>query len=152
MKYVMLNPLILAVGVILVACSAVVPLASSDMDAEAKLFKKIPDKANIYVIHTVPYVQRLHDVSIDGGVRISLAARTYTVFSVAPGLHTIAVYSTENRELMKLEAQAGSMYFIDMGWKMGSGTGDVKATVGLMSEVEGKEKIKSMHLVSADGY
>ncbi len=144
--------LMLTVSYLLSGCSAMVPLASIDKDAEAKLFKVIPNKSNIYVIHTLAYSQRLHDVTLDGGARVSLAAKTYTAFSVNPGVHTIAVYSTENREFMKLETQAGSNYFIDMGWKMGSGTGDVKVTVELMSESEGMKKIKETQLISSDGY
>ncbi len=144
--------LMLTIFYLLSGCSAIVPLASIANDTEAKLFKVMPNKSNIYVIHTLAYSARLHDVTIDGGARISLAAKTYTVFSVDPGVHTIAVYSTENREFMKIETQEGKNYFIDMGWKVGSGTGDVKVTVELMSESEGMKTIKETHLISSDGY
>lgn len=136
----------------MVACAAHVPLASQTRDAEAKAFSEIPDKSKIYVVRTCAYGQRLHDASVDGGPRVSLACQTYTVFVVQPGEHTIAVASTENRELLKLQTAPGENYFIELGWRMGSGTGDVKAMVGLMDDLNGTKAIKRASLVSNEGY
>jgi hypothetical protein len=133
-------------------CSSTVPLASPAEDAEAKLFRVEPHRSNIYVIRTQPYAQDLHDVAIDGGARVSLVARTYTVFSVDPGVHSIVVYSTMNRASMTIETREGANYFIGMGMGMTSGFGPTKVTVKSMSESKGMEEIKTARLVSREGY
>ena len=46
----------------------------------------------------------------------------------------------------------GENYFIEMGWKIGSGTGDVKVTVALMNTQEGMKAVKESRLISSDGY
>jgi hypothetical protein len=133
-------------------CSATVPLASPSKDAEAKLFRVAPHKSNIYVVRTVYYAGRLHDVTVDGGARVSLVARSYAVFPVDPGIHSVVVYSTMNREGMTIETREGRNYFIKMGMGMTSGFGDTEATMGSMNEPEGVETIKHARLVSLEGY
>lgn len=135
-----------------VACSAKVPLAPQSRDAEAKSFSTLSDKSKIYVVRTCAYGQRLHEVSVDGSDRIYLACQTYTVYVVQPGDHTIAVASTENRELMNLKTSSGKNYFVEMGSRMGSGTGDLRATVKLLDELEGITAIENSRLVSSEGY
>lgn len=49
------------------ACSAVVPLETSNKDLEAKNFDPVENKSKIYVVRPCSYAQKLHDVSLDGG-------------------------------------------------------------------------------------
>jgi hypothetical protein len=136
----------------LCGCAALVPLESATKDIEAKTFQTVPKKSNIYVIRTCAYGGRLHDVSLDGGTRISLACKTYAVFSVNPGEHKLSVFSTENREMLNVVTRENENYFIEMGWRIGSGTGDVKATVVQLNTQEGMKAVKESHLISLDGY
>lgn len=146
-------PAVLCVVAALVAsCAAVVPLESATKHANAKAFQTLRDRSNVYVVRTCSYGQRLHDVSVDGGVRISLACETFTVLAVVPGDHSVAVFSTENREVLRFSASAGQNYFVEMGWRIGSGTGDVKVTVALMNPVDGTRAIKASRLISSEGY
>ncbi len=133
-------------------CSATAPLASPAEDAEAKLFKVAPHKSNIYVVRTQYYAGDLHEVAIDGGARVSLVARTYAVFPVDPGVHSIDVYSTMNRANMTIETREGVNYFISMGMGSLGAHGRTKATVKLMSESKGIEEVKKARLVSREGY
>ena len=91
---------------LLSGCEAVVPLESTIKDAEAKSFRTVPNKSNIYVIRTCAYGQKLHDVSLNGGVRISLACHTFSIFSINPGEHKLAVFSSENRDMLKVDTLA----------------------------------------------
>lgn len=133
-------------------CSAVVPLSSAEKDLEAKAFNSIANKSNVYVVRTCAYGGKLHNVSLDGGERISLGCQNYTVFLVEPGEHKFSVFSTENRDMLKLITKPGENYVVEMGWKMGSGTGDVQATVSLLSKEAGVEAVRKAQLISLDGY
>lgn len=148
----MIRTIVSCVALVLSGCAAVVPLESASKDTEAKAFTVVPNKSNIYVIRTCAYGARLHDISLNGGPRISLACQTYTVFSVTPGEHKLAVFSTENREMLKVITRENESYFVEMGWRMGSGAGDVKATIKLLNPPEGMEAVKESHLISSDGY
>lgn len=143
---------LLPVIALLSGCSATVPLAPMAEDVEAKTFRVMPGKSNIYVVRRPTYAAKLHDVAIDGGQRISLTANTFIVFSVDPGRHIVTLYSTENRVNLRVVTQEGKSYFVKMGWKIGSGQGDVRVTGGLVSESKGRKYIKEARLVSLDGY
>lgn len=137
---------------VLTGCSAVVPLESTNKDVEAKKFKTVENKSNIYVVRTCEYGQKLHDVSLDDGTRISLGCQNYVVFSTMPGVHRISASSSENREMQEIITKGGENYFVEMGWKMGSGTGDVKVTVSQLNAEEGMQAIRNSQLISLNGY
>lgn len=137
---------------VLTGCSAVVPLESTTKDIEAKAFRAEKNKSNIYVIRTCAYGQKLHDVSLDGGARISLGCQNYVVFSTNPGAHRISAFSSENREMQEIITKGGENYFVEMGWKMGSGTGDVKVAVTHLNTLEGMKAVRESKLISLDGY
>ena len=137
---------------ILTACSSVVPLETSNKDLEAKNFELVQNKSKIYVVKPCSYAQKLHDVSLDGGTRISLGCQNYTVFVTDPSEHFFSVFSSENRAMLKIVTQPDELYFIEMGWKVGSGTGDVKATVSILSNKDGMRAVGESQLISLDGY
>ena len=99
--------LICSFACVLTGCSAVVPLESTTKDVEAKAFKTVDNKSNIYVVRTCDYGQKLHDVSLDGGTRISLGCQNYIVFSTNPGVHKISAFSSENREFEEITTKGG---------------------------------------------
>ncbi|HBC3540504.1 hypothetical protein P3698_23060 [Vibrio parahaemolyticus] len=134
------------------ACSAVVPLETSNKDLEAKNFDPVENKSKIYVVRPCSYAQKLHDVSLDGGVRISLGCQNYTVFVTNPSEHVFSVFSSENRAMLKIVTKPDEVYFIKMGWKVGSGTGDVKATVSILNTKDGMKTVRESQLISLDGY
>lgn len=136
---------------VLVGCSAVVPLESMTKDLEAKEFAPVENKSQIYVVRPCDY-GKLHDVSIDGGTRFSLACQNYIVFLTDPGTHRISAHSSENRDVKNVITNGGKNYFVEMGWKMGSGTGDVRTSLSILNEAEGMKAVRESQLISLSGY
>ena len=143
---------VIVIFVLLSGCSAVVPLESLDKDMQAKLFETEPNRSIIYVSRVCAYGGKLHEVSLDGGKRISLACQTYTVFKTTSGEHGVSVFSTENMDFLKVKTKENENYFLEMGWRMGSGTGDVKATIVQLTDKEGRERMMNSRLISTVGY
>lgn len=54
--------------------------------------------------------------------------------------------------MLKIVTKPDEVYFIKMGWKVGSGTGDVKATVSILNTKDGMKTVRESQLISLDGY
>src|SRR5437867_4131567 len=86
-----------------------VPMAPTELDAQAKQFSIPAGKANLYInrgggLGTAVVIQ----LQLDGLIVGSLAPYTYHLISVSPGKHTIAVFAgTENARQSIVTLEAG---------------------------------------------
>jgi len=140
---------ILACTSMLLGCSAVVPMASTTQDAEARAVRVAQDKSAIYVIRIAAYSSELHFATVDKEERVALAARTYAVFTVNPGEHTVTFDSAVNREKLRLNTEPGKVYFIEMGSAWAGGAGHTKVDLRLVNASEGKVLLNRVKLVSS---
>lgn len=131
-------------------CAATVPLATAEKDQASRQQISPPGKSRIVVVRSCPYAQKLHEAAVDNGPRIALACQTFTTFNVDPGAHLISAHSTENREVLRLTTVAGQTYYVQLGWRIGSGTGDVRVTVTLLDQAAGAAAVAEAKLVSDD--
>lgn len=138
----------LAICLLLASCAATVPLATAEKDQAAKYSPAPSGKSKVYVIRTCPWAGKLHDVAMDGGSRIALACKTYALFTVEAGNHVVSAASSENREVLRLQTAPDESYYIDMGWRVGTGTGDLRVSLGLMGATAGKLALNEAQLVS----
>lgn len=129
-----------AVGFLLVAGCASVPMASQSSDTEAKAFAPDPDKAKIYVNFDQAKGSVIIQLTLDGRIVTSLTSRTYAMLTVTPGEHILSeAGQLERVEQARLNAEAGKTYFyklyIKAGWM------NPRAHLTLLDEAEGKERL-----------
>lgn len=114
-------------GVTAIVCAAVlisgcasVPMASSDMDVQAKQFQVAAGKSRIYVYRNENMGGAIKIViTLDGKVVGSNAAKTYFALDVAPGKHDVACIS-ENTASLSVNAPSGKPVFVWQEVKMGT--------------------------------
>lgn len=98
---------------------ASVPMASPQQDAAAKQFTVPPGKSRIYLYRNETFGAAVTmTVALDGKVMGRTASKTYFVWDVAPGRHTIDS-ETENDSKLTLNTVAGKPYFVWQEVKMG---------------------------------
>lgn len=99
---------------------ASVPMASAELDAQAKSFATTPGKANIYVYRHESFGAAIRiPVSLDGRKIASTAAKTYMMVTVEPGQHVV-LSDAEVEDKLTLDVQAGKNYFVWQEIKMGA--------------------------------
>lgn len=115
-------------AVMSLAGCATVPMASSQMDQQAKLFQAPPGKANIYVYRNETFgaALKMH-VQLDGKPVGETAADTYLDLTVAPGQHKID--SNDGDSVVYVDAKPGQNYFVWQEMKMGLISGHTKLHV-----------------------
>lgn len=113
--------LIGALALSVLAGCASVPLASPELDAQAKSFAApAAGKANIYVYRHESFGAAIRiPVSLDGRKVASTAAKTYMLLSVAPGPHQV-LSDAEVEDKLEVNAEAGKTYYIWQEIKMGA--------------------------------
>jgi hypothetical protein len=94
-------------------------MTPESLDVEAKRFVVAQDRSNIYVVRTLGIAPLVFQVSVDGRMIGSVAPGTYHLVSAPPGEHTVAAFSQENQEQVKLTTQAGKNYFVEVSRRMG---------------------------------
>ncbi len=103
---------------LLTACASV-PMASLEEDASAKKFEVSPDQSRIYVYRNESFGGAVKiPVTLDGKMMGQTAAKTYFMWDVAPGEHTVSCVG-ENVMELKLNARPGSSHFVWQEMKMG---------------------------------
>lgn len=125
---------------------ASVPRATISKDIEAKRFYPKAGNARIYVYRSsIIGLAVAYPVVFDSKIAGSLAVRTYLMWEVAPGLHTISSYTEESNEILKIKAEAGGCYFVKSFLRLGV----FYNRVGLerVSAEEGKEHINNCKLL-----
>ena len=103
----------------LVTGCASVPMASMDMDAQAKSFTTPSGKSSIYVYRNESFGGGIPmTVALDGRVAGSSGPQTYFLFEVPPGPHEVSSIA-EDTSTVKLDTKPGKAYFIWQEVKMG---------------------------------
>ena len=95
--------------------SAIVPMAIKPDDTAAKTFTPAPGRANIYVYREMDGVfTHMFPLMVDGQFVGGLAAKTYHVIEVAPGLHVVTVLAPSSQRNTQLIVEAGKNYFVSL--------------------------------------
>jgi len=134
--------------VVIAAGCASVPLVDSTQDAVSKTFAAPPGQALIYVVRTGGYISgayQLFRVALDGRDHGYLSDRTYFLFAVDPGRHSVLA-ELENRASIQVDTTAGGVYFIGLRSQMGYARARVNVT--LLSEEEGKVAIRAAKMAA----
>ena len=97
------------------------------LDAEAKLFQALADKACIYVVPS--YSTTAVTVAMDGRNVATLEAANFLRLDVPPGRHVLAVtpaslmpaFFRETPDAITVEAEAGQCYYLRALWREAEG-------------------------------
>lgn len=133
-------------GSLFVGGCASVPMASAELDAQAKSFSVDAAKSNIYIYRneTMGAAVKM-PVAIDGKMAGDTAAKTYLLQSVEPGEHSI-ISKTENDATLKLTTAPGKNYFIWQEVKMGMWA--ARSQLHEVDETTGKNAVSECKLVN----
>ena len=95
---------------------ATIPLASEQVDAEAKRFHPQAGKASIYVIREDILTAHLalFQVSLDGKDQGKLARGTYFLFTVQPGKHEVVFTGDMHKGNETILAVEGGIYYLEI--------------------------------------
>ncbi len=113
----------LIIATTLTSCmTATAPLASKQMDSEAKSFSPPPGKANLYLLRRDArrYVQISFESTLDGKRLGAVVRGRYIMRSIEPGLHTLETFNDTNGEVVQFQAKEGDLIFYELypyaGW------------------------------------
>jgi hypothetical protein len=115
------------VPVLLIACllalsgCATVPMASKELDAQAKTYAPLPEnKAGLYIYRNTFAGQALKKmVKLDGQPVGETANKTYFYRDIEPGSHTLATESEFSDNLLDFKAEGGKYYYARQYIKVG---------------------------------
>jgi hypothetical protein len=140
---------LLLLAVLTMSGCASVPMASSMEDAQAKLFKTNPDKANLYIYRNEMMGAAVRmEVDLDGQYIGTNVAQTYIRKEVDPGQHTVVSHA-ENDDALTFNAQRNKNYFIWQEVKMGVLYARTKLT--LVTDEIGRAGVKECKLIAPPG-
>lgn len=136
---------IFAVATLFAGCASV-PMASKDMDAQAKTFvAPANDTSRVYIFRDHGLGSAIKKVvSIDGGPLFKSAVSTYAYKDVVPGKHTISTESEFGDNTLDVTAEPGKLLFVRNYIKMGVFVGG--ANLEVVSESEGKKAVEECFL------
>lgn len=127
---------------------ATVPMASVELDQEAKTFAVEPGKANIYVYRNETMGAAVAmPVALDGRVAGKTASKTYFMWTVEPGMHEITSL-TENTSKLSIDARAGQNHFVWQEVKMGAWS--ARSLLQEVSEEEGRKGVLECKLIQSE--
>ncbi len=108
----------LVFAIMLTGC-ATVPMASLEHDSAAKEFVVPPDVSRIYLYRNESFGGAIPmTVSLDGQTMGQTGPKTYYMWDVPPGDHTVSSYAEDVSEL-KLTTMPGRAYYVWQEVKMG---------------------------------
>ena len=138
-----LRSLMLAAAIVLLTgCAASVPLAPKEQDAASKTFKiSAADKAGVYIYREKSHFGKAltKTLYIDGTVIGATAPGTYFHREVAPGEHTLATQAEFGENSVKLNAEAGKIYYFQQYMKWGTFKGS--AGIQAVTDEVGKQGV-----------
>ncbi len=138
-------PIALVATIGLSAGCASVPMASIEADNRAKTFTVSPGKSNIYVYRNESLGAAIKmNVELDKTPAGQTAAKTYMMFEVSPGTHTVSS-KAENASTLDLAVSAGVNYFVWQEVKMGAFI--ARNQLQLVDEAVGKAGVAECKLV-----
>lgn len=141
----------LALGSLLIASCASVPMTSASDDAEAKQFTPRPGRGSIYVTRGLGVGSALvFQTILDGRIVGALAPNTYQLLSVPPGQHTLIVTAVENMQQTTFSVQPGKNYFVEVSVSMGFINGH--ANIQPISDTRGRSQVLSSKRAVATTY
>jgi hypothetical protein len=139
---------LIVVAGLLAGCASV-PTASDEVDRQAKTFAVAPGKSNIYLFRNESMGAAVKmDVALDGRPVGQTAAKTYMLFEVEPGKHTL-VSKAENESILEVNAAAGANQFVWQEVKMGLLF--ARSSLQLVDDAVGKAGVAECKLVSTSG-
>jgi len=134
----------LAVAVALSGCASV-PMATPELDAQAKRQVAAPDKAVIYVFRN----QRIWSaiklkVTLDGKIAGKTAPKTFFMFVVDPGRH---VLTSDDWDTLVVKAEAGKIYYVwqKIQWRVLY----TQAELQFVKEGEGRKGVEECELIQS---
>lgn len=144
----MIKKLILAAALVasavLTGCASV-PMASEQMDIQAKQFTTVPDKAKIYIYRDENMGAAVKMPVLINGMSVGdTVAKSYILREVEPGEQVI-VSKTENDAELKLTAEAGTNYYVWQEVKMGAFS--ARSKLHLVDTDKGQKSIAECKLI-----
>lgn len=137
----------LVVMLMLGACAAV-PMATDEEDLRAKQMTPPAGKALIYVYRSESFGSAIKmPVTLDGRDAGETAAKTYFLFTVAPGPHKIVSKGEHNSELT-VNAEPGKSHFVWQEIKMGLWT--ARSLLQTVDEATGRAAVKECKLIKGN--
>jgi Protein of unknown function (DUF2846) len=141
-----LQRILYLVCIVLLSACVSVPKASQEDQAAAKLFAVVPSKAQLYIVRPSSYAMAvLYQVSVDGRIVGSLAAKTFLVQTLAPGSHSVSFFNSTSQESMTLEVGPDKIYYLRVGANPGSMSN--RARFKLVTDEEGRELVRANTMV-----
>lgn len=138
------------ITVVLASGCASVPMASVEHDTAAKSFATKPGRANIYVYRNETMGAAIKmPVALNGKLVGDTASKTYLLFDVAPGSHTVTS-KTENDSSVTVNAVAGRNYFLWQEVKMGLMA--ARSNLQQVDEATGKAGVQECKLIEPAKY
>ncbi|EHR40496.1 DUF2846 domain-containing protein [Alishewanella jeotgali] len=134
----------LALVAMMTGCASV-PMATADLDNQAKQFTTVPNKAKIYIYRNENMGAAVKMPLLLNGMSVGdTVAKSYVLREVEPGEHTI-VSKTENDAELTLIAEPGVNYFVWQEVKMGAFS--ARSKLHLVAEAEGKKAVLGCKLI-----
>ena len=155
-----IKPYVLALALVanLAGCTVTVPMATEAEDQLRKTFSVSQDKAGLYIFSMTKshYPQFfINERYYNNGVNLyRLGYKTYTFQEISPGTNFISTigsaFSSKNKILLSINAEAGQNYFVQVTPHMGMWTW--YTTAKLVSEDVGKESVLMCKLSRNKGF
>jgi hypothetical protein len=135
------------VGVALAGCASV-PMASAEDDARIKRLVPAADAGLIYLYRSEVFGAAIHmDVTMDGRYSGATVAKSFMIWEVAPGVHTL-VSRAENDSPIQINVQPGGRYFVWQEVKMGLLS--ARSQLQQVSESEGLSGVGACKLIQME--
>lgn len=129
----------------LISGCASVPMASAELDAQAKQFAPAADKSKIYIYRDESLGAAVKMPVLLNGMSVGdTVAKSYILREVDPGEHTITS-KTENDATLTLKTEAGAIYYVWQEVKMG--TFSARSALHQVEESKGKAAVQKCKLI-----
>jgi hypothetical protein len=145
-KNIKLVGLLSAVVIAATGCASVA-MAPAEQDTKAKSFAVSAEKANVYIYRNESMGAAVKlEITVDGKLVGSTAAKSYFLVQLAPGKHTILSQQDPEKKL-DLTVAAGKNYFVWQEVKMGMWSPGSK--LSLVEDSVGKAGVAESGMIEA---
>jgi hypothetical protein len=135
------------VGLALAGCASV-PMASAEDDARIKLLVPAPDAGLIYLYRNEIFGAAIHmEVTMDGRLAGATVAKSFMVWEVPPGVHTLMSHS-EDESMITISVQPGGRYFVWQEVKMGLMS--ARSQLQQVPEAQGRQGVGACKLIEME--
>jgi hypothetical protein len=121
--------------------SACAQIPESPQEIEAKKMEPVPGKAVVYIVQD-PFPHYAAGLAFDDGTRFTMWPSTFYRWVTTPGAHTIKSSEGRFNASIKLQLEAGKVYFVEQWVAGGFGT---TTDTGLqkMDDKAGRQLVRS---------